>query len=110
MLEEKCLHIEEELMQHASMHKAIVNGLESECLILSEEFAFAHDELKEKETYVIILEEAKLRLEAKVDMLKKDKEDLHRRLSDLQKSCNILRQQKLSSESLSNEVVSAVEK
>lgn len=108
MLEEKCLHIVEELRQQASMHKAIVNGLESECLMLSEEFAFAHDELKEKETYVIILEEAKLRLEAKVDMLKKDKEDLHRRLSDLQKSCNILRQQKLSSESLSNEVVSAV--
>jgi hypothetical protein len=108
ILEQKCSHIEEELRHQASMHKAIVNGLESECLMLSEEFACVHDELKENETYGIMLEEAKLRLEAKVEMLKKDNEELHRRLSDLQKSCNILRQQKLSSESLSNEVVSAV--
>lgn len=107
-LKEQCSQMKEELSQQASMHEAIVNGLESECLMLSEEFADVHNELKEKHEYIIMLEDAKLRLEAKGETLKRDKEDIHRRLSDLQKSSNIMRQQKLASELLSNEVISAV--
>ncbi|KAL3769672.1 hypothetical protein ACHAW5_005739 [Stephanodiscus triporus] len=107
-LKEQCLQMKEELSQQASMHAAIVNGLESECLMLSKESDNVHNELKEKQEYIIMLEDAKLRLEAKGKTLKKDKEEIHRRLSDLQKSSNILRQQKLASELLSNEVISAV--
>lgn len=109
-LEEQRLHTNEDFRQQTSMYKAIMEGLETQCEMLSEENADICDELKEKEDYIVTLEETKGRLEFNVDMHKKECEDAGRKFSDLQKSCKILRQQKIDSESLSNEVVSGVRK
>ena len=110
-LEEQCLQLKEEMRQQALMHQAIVSGLESECQSLSDECFDVNGKLKDKNDYVITLEDVKCQLMAKLDTLTKDKENLHRRLCDLQTTCNILRQQKLDAKSLSNDsksVISAV--
>ena len=110
-LEEQCLQLKEEMRQQALMHQAIVSGLESECQSLSDECFDVNGKLKDKNDYVITLEDIKCQLMAKLDTLTKDKENLHRRLCDLQTTCNILRQQKLDAKSLSNDsksVISAV--
>ena len=165
-LEEQYLNTEEDFSQQALMHKAIVDGLEYQCGLLTDENAdFCNElkekhnyittiekvkgrleanidtlekekeeistqcglltdenagvctELKEKQEYIITLEEAKERLEVGVDTLEKEKEEVCRTLkdtlhtlSDLQQSLDMLRQQKLDSELLSNEVISAVKK
>jgi chromosome segregation ATPase len=110
-LEEQCLQLKEEMRQQALMHQAIVSGLEHECQSLSDECFDVNAKLKDKNDYVITLEDVKCQLMAKLDTLTKDKENLHRRLCDLQTTCNILRQQKLDAKSLSNDsksVISAV--
>ncbi|KAL3808928.1 hypothetical protein ACHAXA_004696 [Cyclostephanos tholiformis] len=87
--------------------------LEEQCLRMKEElrkFGDIQNELKAKQDYVTMLKESKIRLEVKCEILKKENDDIHHRFADLEKSCKILRQQKLTSESLRNEVVTAVNK
>ena len=107
-LEEQCLRMSQDSSQQASMHKAIVEGLESQCGLLSDDYADICLEISEKQDYITTLEEAKGRLEVNVDILKKEKDDARRTLTDLQKSLGILRQQKLDSDTLRNEVLAAV--
>lgn len=107
-LEEQCLRMSQDSSQQASMHKAIVEGLESQCGLLSDDYADICLEISEKQDYITTLEEAKERLEVNVDILKKEKDEARRTLTDLQKSLGILRQQKLDSDKLRNEVLAAV--
>lgn len=107
-LEEQCLRMSQDSSQQASMHKAIVEGLESQCGLLSDDYADICLEISEKQDYITTLEEAKGRLEVNVGILKKEKDDARRTLTDLQKSLGILRQQKLDSDKLRNEVLAAV--
>ena len=107
-LEEQCLRISQDSSQQASMHKAIVEGLESQCGLLSDDYADICLEISEKQDYITTLEDAKERLEVNVGILKKEKDEARRTLTDLQKSLGILRQQKLDSDKLRNEVLAAV--
>lgn len=75
--------------QQNSMHQAMVEGLESQCERLSEENAEIYDELNENVDYID-------RLEAT--------------LRDVQGSCNMLKQKKINSEMLSNQIISGVKK
>ena len=61
-LEEKILHINEDQRQLSSIHQAIVDGLESQCDIVSEENANICDKLREKHDYICTLEEAEEQL------------------------------------------------
>jgi hypothetical protein len=108
-LEEQCLRMSQDSSQQASMHKAIVEGLESQCGLVSDDYADICLEISEKQDYITTLEEAKERIEVNVDILKKEKDEARRTLSDLQKSLGVLRQQKLDSDTMRNEVLAAVQ-
>lgn len=109
-LEEQCLRMDEDFRQEASMQKSIMDGLELKCEMLSQENVDICDELREKQDYINTLEEAKTRLEEFKGRLEADKAEVCRKLSDLQKTCTILRQQKADAETLSDDVVSGVKK
>ena len=108
-LEEQCLRMNEDFRQQSLMHKAIVDGLESQCGLLSEERGDILDELNEKKDYIITLGEEKRGLEASVDTLKKEKEDACHKLFELQKSQEIARQQQLDLESMNDELASRLQ-
>jgi len=109
-LEEKILRLNEDQRQQGSMQSAMHQALESQCEMFAEENADICDELREKHDYICTLEEAKELLEANLDMMKKGTEEKSRKLKDMQKSFKILRQQKVDSESLNTEIISAVKK
>ena len=99
----------EDLRHQSLMHKAIVDGLESQCGLLSEERGDILDELNEKKDYIITLREEKRGLEASVDTLKKEKEEACHKLFELQKSQEIARQQQLDLESMNDELASRLQ-
>ena len=109
-LEEKILRMTEDQRQQSKMHKAIAEGLEIQCEMLSDENADMCDEVREKCDYISALEEAKKRSAVNLDLLKKECEEKCRRLCDLEKSSVILRKQKEASEKLRDEIVSEVQK
>jgi len=102
-LEEKMLLMDEDHRQQSSMHKSIVDGLEARCDMLSEENA-------EAQSYISSLEDTKVRLQGKIDLLKKDCDVQRRRLSELESVFNIMKQQKSVSETLCDEVLSGLRK
>ena len=102
-LEKQILALEIELQQQSSMHKSIVDGLESHCKMLAEEI----DEAKD---YICTLEDLQDRLETNVEELKKESKDKSRKCSDLSTACNILRHQKAILEKSNSGVMSGVRK
>jgi chromosome segregation ATPase len=85
------------------MHKSIVDGLEARCNMLSEENV-------EAQSYISSLEDSKVRLQSKIDLLKKDCDVQRRRLSELESVFRIMKQQKSVSEKLCDEVLSGLRK
>ena len=102
-LEEKMLVTDEDQRQQSSMHKSIIDGLEARCNMLSEENT-------EAQSYIYSLEDSKVRLQSKIDLLKKDCDVQCRRLSELESVFNIMKQQKSVSETLCDEVLSGLRK
>lgn len=103
ILEEKMLAMDTEHQQQSSMHKSIVDGLEARCEMLSEEHT-------EAQGYISSLEDSKVRLQNKIDQLKKECNVHRRRLSELESVLNIMKQQKSISETLCDEILTGLRK
>jgi chromosome segregation ATPase len=103
MLEEKMLAMDKEHQQQSSMHKSIVDGLEARCEMLSEEHTEALG-------YISSLEDSKVRLQNKIDQLKKECDVHRRRLSELESVLSIMKQQKSISETLCDEILTGLRK
>ena len=86
-LEEKMLAMDEDHRQQSSMHKSIIDGLETKCNMLSEENS-------EALSYISSLEDSKARLHNKIDLLKKECDVQRRRLSELEPIFDMMKQQK----------------